>query len=138
MSAGRPAGADAIDAATRAAIVAVATRYISSWYAGDHHAMAACLHPGLLKRRIATDRDGGLEYLNCLHRDEMVAATEAGIGARRADAFGGVAVEVLAVSGRIASATARCREWVDHLHLLHDGGDWRIVNALYAAPAAAD
>ncbi|MFN7551315.1 MAG: nuclear transport factor 2 family protein [Pseudomonadota bacterium] len=123
-----------MNSAERDAIAAVVARYIGSWYAGDHATMAACLHPGLLKRRICTDREGGLEYLNALHRDEMVAATEAGIGVRRAAAFEGVRVEVLAIDGRIASATATCAEWIDHLHLVRDEAGWRIVHALYTAP----
>jgi hypothetical protein len=116
-------------------IARVITDYLTSWYSGDHAIMAACLHPSLIKRRLATDRDGGLQYLNCLQRDEMIAATEAGLGVARSNRFKGVDVVVFAITGDIATAQATTGEWIDYLHLVRSQEGWKIVNCLYSASA---
>lgn len=114
------------------AIRKVVETYMTSWYRGDHAAMADCLHGSLIKRRLAQDREGGPRYLNCLQRDEMIAATEAGLGLGDAARFDGVEIEVHAIHGDIASAQARAGRWFDLLQLVRGPDGWRILHCLYA------
>jgi hypothetical protein len=113
--------------ADRDAVVAVATEYFQSWFAGDGARIRACLHPALAKR---TPEEPGAANL-ALHEDpveNLVADTASGEGTSfdpRQE------VTVLDLFRDIATVTVRSEPFVEYLHLARFGDRWLIVNALY-------
>jgi len=113
------------------AIRATVLDYYEGWYDADAVRMARAVHPELVKRaRIATDSPG--EVSRVVSAQQMIAWTGAGQG--REDVIGGdrtVDVEVLDVSGEIASAIAATPLYFEYLLLVATPAGWRIVVALW-------
>jgi hypothetical protein len=93
--------------------------------------MARALHPALIKRRIDHERESGPPYLRTLRFDEMIAATEAGLGLNLNLSLAEIDVRVLCVSGEIASAVVVSPDWIDLVHLINDGRVWRVLDVVY-------
>lgn len=124
----------AVSAADRAAIEAAALDYIEGWYEGDPARTARCLHPAMAKRLVAPPRDAAPGSPNTIH--ELDAATLIGYVRDRAGqappATQRKEIAILSVYGDIASVRAEMNDWVDMLHLGRVGGEWRIINVIWA------
>jgi hypothetical protein len=112
-------------------ITKVLSDYLLAWYSGSPERMASALHPALIKRRIDHEREYGPTYLRTLRYDEMIAATEAGIGLDPKIGLADIDVRVLWISGEIASAAVQSPDWTDLVHLVKDDRVWRVLNVLY-------
>lgn len=107
----------------REAIAATATDYIEGWLDGDAERMARALHPELVKREV--QKDGTVITLS---RDQMVEFTAAGGGRDLDRPF---EVDILDVSGGIASVRVLSAAYLDHLQLAKVAEGWRILNVLW-------
>lgn len=121
----------AVTAADRAAIEGAVLDYIEGWYEGAPERTARCLHPAMAKRLVAPPREGGP---NTIH--ELDAATLIGYVRDRAGqappAEQRKEIAILSVYGDIASVRAEMNDWVDMLHLGKVGGEWKIINVIWA------
>lgn len=117
-------------AADSAAIEATALDYIEGWYTADAARMERSLHPHLVKRFLERLPDGGLR-LTMTSALELVRQVEAGggsdvpAGSRRTD------VRILDIFQDVASVRVDAHGWIDYMHLLAVGGEWRIVDVLW-------
>jgi hypothetical protein len=113
-------------------VVAVATDYVTSFYAGSARERAArierVLHPLLAKRSPSHLRDDGTFY-------EWTVPEMIEIAARSVDEpeKGPYAVKVLDLSGNMASVRTDAAWGVDYMHLAKIDGHWKVVNVLWDA-----
>ena len=118
-------------AADEDAIVRCALDYFEGWFEADPERMRRALHPDLAKRSLG--REGlGREGLDQLTASQMVDATAAGAGKERDSSARRIDVRVVEVYGDIATAVVDSNVYREYLHLVRTGGDWKIVNALWA------
>jgi hypothetical protein len=108
------------------ALTETARDYFEGWFDGDVARMDRVLHPGLVKRR------GQPGTLAVTTKQRMLELTAQGAGAEDA-ADRSLDIEVLEVSGDIASVRVRSAAYHEYLHLVRTPGGWQIANALWRA-----
>ena len=108
------------------AIRAAVRDYVEGWFDGDGTRMQRAVHPELVKRDGVGGR--GVRTLSARH---MIDATADGEGRREDADDRRIEIEIEHVSGDIASVTCLCHLYVDLLHLIRQGDEWRIVNAVW-------
>ena len=114
--------------ADRSAIEAAVRDYYEGWYDGDAARMARALHPALVKRAFAQGADRAPE-LDETTAEEMVLATEAGVG--RVRAGDSLDIRMAEIGAGIASVNVFADHYVDFLHLVETPDGWKILNALW-------
>ncbi len=119
---------DGTPASVRASIEATLRDYVEGWYQGDAARMDACLHPDLAKRFPAGTGPGDTAGLQGVTKEHMVELTAAGGGGVPGAEY---EIEVLHVSGRIATARVHSLEYLDYVHLVETGDGWKIANILF-------
>jgi hypothetical protein len=109
------------------AITAAVTDYFQSWFRGEPERMRSVLHPALAKRTPANPggADLGLEEDTA---ETMVASASRG---PRPQFEHWQDVDVLDVSGEIATVVVRSQPFVEYVHLARFDGRWLVVNTLY-------
>ena len=113
------------DTPDEAKIRRAALDYAESWYAGDAEQMRRALHPELAKR-IA--KNGVLENMTA---DRLIAGVGAGHGKKTPPERQLKEVKILDVFGNTASVRLEMSGWIDYMHLVKLGDDWKIVNVLW-------
>jgi ketosteroid isomerase-like protein len=111
-------------------IVAAVHDYFDGWFDGDADRMRRALHPDLVKRSPGPDQESALDFITA---DQMIGWTADGAGRRVAAGLTdrGIEVDVLDVSGDIASVRVRSEPYHEYLHLVRAGDGWKIANALW-------
>lgn len=121
--------AHAQTAADTTAIRQAALDYIEGWYEGDPQRMERALHPELVKRIVNTHRQTDERFVSQMGASQLVAGTAGGGGReaerRRTD------VAILDIYENVASARVDAGDWIDYLHLVRVGDEWRILNVLW-------
>ena len=112
------------------AITACILDYFEGWFDGDAARMDRALHPGLAKHAIGQDaaRSGTLDVTT---KDEMVEATRLGRGRQRDVADRAIRIEIVGVSGDIASVVVHSAVYVEYVLLARTGEGWRITSTLW-------
>ncbi len=136
----RPTGADApgrvavaparVEPEVEAAIRATVLDYYEGWYDADPARMRRALHPSLAKR--PWDADPTLvNAVRTTTAERMIELTAAGEG--RDDALGDrtVAIDVVDVSGDIASVVVSTELYYEYIHVVRVPDGWRILNVLW-------
>jgi len=113
-----------------ASIRACILDYFEGWFDGDPQRMERALHPGLAKHSIGQDRER-TETLDVTTRDDMVALTAQGIGRRRDVADRAIRIDVVAVSGNIASVVVHSAVYVEFVLLARLADGWKITGTLW-------
>jgi len=113
-----------------AAIHQAVTDYYEGWYTADEKRMSQCLHSSLAKRAIKFD-ENGKEYLRHLTKEIMVDATRQGGGSDTSSDKKNWTITILDSYEEIATVKATSGEYIEYTHLVKQGGQWLIVNALY-------
>lgn len=134
-----PAAAQSADAATNAAIEAVAFDYVDGQLEGNLARVARALHPDLAKRAVVGSGPTGRELfpLRRMSADELIQLTADGALKTPRDQWSR-SVRVLDVAGSVATARVETPWFVDHLQLGRFGDRWLIVNALWWPKPKAD
>lgn len=106
-------------------IRASALDYAEGWYTADAARMERSLHPDLAKRAYVPGPDGKPRLLHLSAMGLVQSTRESNDKNRHAevtvlDRFEGAA------SVRVANAN-----WIDYLHLVKVGTDWKIINILW-------
>jgi hypothetical protein len=114
------------DEATVSAIIATVLDYYEGWFDGDASRMQRALHPQLAKRSMV--EGDGIESISA---QEMIAWTAEGVGRQPDRSTWLIDVQVDAVSGPIATASASGGVYTDYLQLVRTQGRWQILNALW-------
>jgi hypothetical protein len=109
------------------AITAAVTDYFQSWFRGEPDRMRSVLHPALAKRTPRSPGGADLE-LEEDGAESMVASAARG---PRPQFEHWQDVEVLDVSGDIATAMVHSQPFVEYVHLARFDGRWLVVNTLY-------
>lgn len=104
--------------------------YFEGWFDGDAARMDQALHPGLAKHCIGQDRARSGDLL-VTTRDEMVQATAEGRGRLRDIPDRAIRIEVVGVSGDIASAVVHSAVYVEYALLARTADGWRITSTLW-------
>ena len=104
--------------------------YFEGWFDGDANRMERALDPGLAKHALGQDRARG-EALDVMTKDEMVAATRKGVGRLRDTPDRAIRIEILAVSGDIASVMVHSAVYVEFALLVRTSDGWRITGTLW-------
>jgi hypothetical protein len=129
--------------ATRRAVDEVAIRraaldYAEGWYEGDAARMERCLHSNLAKRHLKVDGDSGGTVLEHFTKEDMVRFTREGGGSNTPRELLRYEIEVIEVLQEVALVRCETALFVDFLQLVHDDGEWLIVNVLYTILEQAD
>ena len=112
-----------------AAIEATAMNYAMSYYEGDGDRMESALHPHLAKRTIRDgERGQDLSYMSSL---ELVQIIRTGHGKSIAEADRQADVQILDVTGDVATIKLEMLGWIDYMHLAKVNDRWQIVNVLW-------
>lgn len=115
----------------RQAIAATAQGYATAWYTGDPALMRSVLHPALAKRALLPDRKHGGRVLHEMSAAELIESTGRQKPEWSADKPQRMEVTILDVRGMAASVRLRMDDWVDYMHLVKIGGEWKIINVLW-------
>jgi hypothetical protein len=113
-----------------AAIRACLLDYFEGWFDGDADRMDRALHAGLAKHAFGQDRDRS-EKLDVTTKAEMVEATRLGRGKQRDTPDRGIRIDILGVSGDIASAVVHSTVYVEYALLARTSDGWRITGTLW-------
>ena len=113
------------DVETARAIERAVLDYFDGWFDGDAERMERALHPELAKRTLQGDA------LAADTAQEMIDATAAGIGKRQDVPDRAIRIEIVDVSGTIASVVVRSAVYLEYVHLARTSEGWKIVNALW-------
>ncbi len=104
--------------------------YFEGWYDADPERMRRALHPGLAKRSWGQDR-ARTPAVASVSAEQMAAWTAAGAGRTVDPARRVLEIDVVEVSGGIATVVVHSYDYVEYLHLVDTPGGWRIINALW-------
>jgi len=104
--------------------------YFEGWFDGDATRMDHALHPGLAKYALGQGRARG-DALDVTTKDEMVEATRKGVGRLRDTPDRAIRIEILAVSGDMASVTVHSAVYVEFALLVRTSDGWRITSTLW-------
>ncbi len=112
------------------AIKQTALNYVEGWYDADPARMERALHPDLAKRVLMPDArgKGKVEHMSAL---TLVQATRARAGKPTPKEERTANVRVFDIYGNTASVRVDMHEWIDYLHVVKIGGEWKIVNVLW-------
>lgn len=110
-----------------AAIERTVRDYFEGWFEGDAGRMRRALHPALAKRGLKHDRD----VLDTDTAQEMIDATERGVGTKYPPDRRHLEVDVVDVHRAIAVVTVRSDVYREYLGLVRTHDGWKIVNALW-------
>ena len=113
------------------AIRAAALDYIEGWYSGDPERMARAVHPALVKRIVAVNRETGEAFVDDMGAGKLVAGTRAAYGRETPEDQRRTDVTIFEVFGNAASIKIDAGGWVDYLHLAKIDGRWTILNVLW-------
>jgi hypothetical protein len=113
-----------------AAITACLLDYFEGWFDGDAGRMDRALHPGLAKHAIGQD-SARTETLDLATKEEMVEATRNGRGRQRDVPDRAIRIDVVSVSGDIASVVVHSAVYVEYALLARTGEGWRITSTLW-------
>lgn len=116
--------------AEETAIRRAALDYVEGWYQGDADRMERALHPDFVKRAPFALRTGK-DVLEGTSKSAMVEMTRAGGGTKSPNAKQKCEVTVFDIHEKLATAKVVSGDYVDYLHLLKTGGEWKIVNVLW-------
>ena len=114
------------DAAIRACLL----DYFEGWFDGDAERMDRALHPGLAKHALNQDaaRSGTLDVTTYT---EMMESTRLGRGKQRDTPDRGIRIDIVSVSGDIASAIVHSTVYVEYALLARTTDGWRITGTLW-------
>jgi hypothetical protein len=113
-----------------ATIRATVLDYFESWFDADPERMRRALHPALAKRSYGQD-DGPTPAVSSVTAEQMIVWTAAGHGRARGRASRALDIDVVDVSGMIATVVVRSDAYIEYVHLVATPDGWRIVNALW-------
>lgn len=119
-----------VESADAAAIERTIRDYFEGWFEGDAARMERALHPGLAKRSLQRDEEGA-EFLDTDTAQEMITATERGVGRRHAPDKRHFEIDVEDIYGTIANVTVRSAVYREYVGLVRTLEGWKIVNALW-------
>jgi hypothetical protein len=124
-----PALADGDTDADGAAIRAAVLDYVEGWFASDPDRMAQVLHPSLFKVRVRTLGDTGVEILDTVDAQTLVAYAghnqEWVKGRQTRD------LEIIYQDARIAVVHAVSDGFYDICNLVKQNGEWKIIQVLW-------
>ena len=92
--------------------------------------MDRALHPGLAKHALGQDA-GRSDRLDVTTKEEMVEATRQGLGRQRDVPDRAIRIEIVSVSGDIASAVVHSAVYVEYALLARTSDGWRITSTLW-------
>jgi Putative lumazine-binding len=109
------------DAKIRAAVL----DYMEGWYTADAERVERALHPDLAKRAYLPGPDGKpqLSHLSALALVQFTRKSN--------DQNRHAEVKILDRFEGAASVRATMTEWVDFMHLVKVGAEWKIINILW-------
>jgi hypothetical protein len=126
--------AEAVDETVRpddaAAIRACLLDYFEGWFDGDAARMDRALHPVLAKHAFRVDKTRS-DSADVTTKDEMVELTRQAAGRLRDLPDRAIRIDVLAVSGDIASAIVHSAVYVELALLARTRDGWRITGTLW-------
>jgi peptidyl-tRNA hydrolase len=127
--------AEAVDETIRAedaaAIRSTILDYFEGWFDGDAARIDRALHPGLAKHAVAQG-PAREEVLDLTTKAEMVEATRQGVGrSRDPGSERAIEIDIVAVSGNIASAVVHSTVYVELVLLARTGDGWQITSTLW-------
>ncbi len=121
---------ETIDPADASAIRACLLDYFDGWFDGDSERVDRALHPALAKHAVGQDPDRS-DDLDLTTKAEMVAATRTGVGRARDVPDRAIEVDIVSVSGGIASVIVHSAVYVEYALLARTSGGWRITGTLW-------
>jgi hypothetical protein len=108
------------------AITRAVLDYVEGWYQADGARMERALHPDLAKRGFSPEGD-----IWNVDKSWMVEAAGRGQGRMEKPETGKKEIRILDIGKTIASVKLVSEKFIDYLHLARNGGEWKIVNALW-------
>ena len=106
-------------------IRATALDYMEGWYTADAARMERSLHPELAKRAYIPGPDGKPQILHLSAMALVQFTRESKDKNRRAE------VKILDRFEGAASVRATMTDWIDFMHMVKVGTEWKIINILW-------
>jgi hypothetical protein len=106
-------------------IRAAALDYMEGWYTADAARMERALHPDLVKRAYVPGADGNSQLLHLSALALVQFTRGSNDKSRRAE------VSILDRFQGSASVRATMADWVDYMHIVKVGAEWKIINILW-------
>ena len=119
-----------VAAGTEAAVRATILDYFEGWYDADVDRMRRALHPLLAKRSFRQDPEHR-PVLATTTSEQMFWFTGQGNGQRSDPQRRHLEIDIVDISGMMATAIVHSYDYVEYLHLVDTLDGWRIVNALW-------
>jgi hypothetical protein len=107
----------------------VALDYVEGWFMGDAERMERALHPDLAKRAYLPG-PGGKGQLSQISALALVQYTRLSKSPNPP-----IEVEILDRFEGIASVRTSTPGWIDYLHIVRVGREWKIINILWELTA---
>jgi len=114
-----------------AGIKKTALNYVEGWYDADAARMEKALHPDLAKRVLMPNSYNGKGRIEQMSAMTLYQAVKARSGNPTPADQRTTKIAVLDVYGNTASVRADMHEWIDYMHMVKVGGEWKIVNVLW-------
>ena len=108
-----------------------ARAYVESWYHADADTMAGAVHPDLANRGAVIDETDGKEQIRHKSAEDMVKAIKLGRCIPKPEELPEIEIAVFDVFQNIASVRINSSKYVDFLHLVKIGNEWKVINALW-------
>ncbi len=105
--------------------------YVEGWYTGDAARMERALHPDLAKRHLGHDPRSGKGKVEHMSALTLIQFTRRQAEKPTPEGDRTAKVTVLDVYGNTASVRADMHDWIDYMHMVKSGGQWKIVNVLW-------
>jgi len=105
--------------------------YMEGWFEGDAGRMARCLHPDLTKRGIFFVKETGRSRFGIHSASTLVEGTRLGRGKEYPKKKRNIRVQLLDISGSMASVRITSLLTVEYLHLVKYNGEWKVIHVLW-------
>ncbi len=105
--------------------------YVGGWFACDHERLTRAMHPEVVKRIPVVSSKTGVEYLDPASVPKLIHYIKAGYCKLKDNQKPNLKVEVFGIHKNVASAVATNVQFIDYIHLVKQGGKWKIINVVW-------
>ncbi|CAG5083024.1 nuclear transport factor 2 family protein [Parvicella tangerina] len=112
------------------AVVSTTEKYIQAFYQSNPDWLEEVLHPELIKRTTKSYGDSQ-EFIITNGKIVMVELSKIFNSKGQYNNLSSAEIEVLDITGNMATVKLLAEKWVDYLHLVKLNNEWKIVNVIW-------
>ena len=113
-------------------IISSSLDYVEGWYEGNPRRLKQSLHKKLAKRQISNDPVTERSRVTHMNGWQLtMIANLSGGGSRVPENEWNISIQILDISGNVASVKVESRDFTEYLHLARVSDDWVLVNIIW-------